>query len=760
MPDFIVAGSDPDASNRIGGKLARLGFDALVVNGHGLPDNLHPIAVLVPLGGEQNVQNEIFKIKTEPGREEAAILGVIKEEDRALRAQAWRAGCSAVLYMDAPDEELKCVCEQQLHARRIKTQLENQQRQLTMQNRSFEDARRNLGKQFERTKTLNRLLKKQVFVLESLKGLTEVITSSLDFNEVKRLLLLGIHETLKFDAVALFEYHPAADCLELTSFQGDAGAESPVGTKIGRSNAKHIFETFNRRNEKFLDPAELELEEYAFFRKLGIRRFAAAPLVSRSLQMHKEKSMRGSATDLRVVTGAEARDDKAEAAFNPNSFMGCILVGNRERSRPIEFEDIEFLNAFAAQATITISNSFTYTDLENKNRIIMHDLVRAETIQRNLLPRDFPEVAQLKFAAYYKSSALVGGDYYDTIWLSEKKAGVIVADVTGHGASAALTTSMVKILVSLFAPHCSPAELLVKINEILSDHLIPGDFISLAYFVIDAREGTLTYSFAGHPPALLYRRATGEALELRTESGFFIGIAEDGRYVEKTENIGPGDTLLLYTDGLTEAQSSAREQFGLRRLRALLDKYRERAPYVMLDRIIGEACRFHGSEDFDDDVTMVAVQRFSAQPLFLDAEPADLERIVLDIEIPADMREKDEHILEIEKLLLLERLMPGRHHLRVRLCLDELITNSIVHGSQNDLAKKIRLHLSADRDYWMLKVRDEGDGFAPGQITDPTTRETILLEHGRGVFILRQFMDEVSYFDGGRGIVILKRIVH
>lgn len=252
--------------------------------------------------------------------------------------------------------------------------------------------------------------------------------------------------------------------------------------------------------------------------------------------------------------------------------------------------------------------AFVHRVLANERRLagISQELETARRIQISILPRQMPEVRGLTLAARYLPMADVGGDFYDFLVPDPARVGILVADVSGHGVPAALIASMVKVALASQAEHAAdPAAVLAGMNRILHGNLERG-FVTAAYIYLDTGAGTVTYASAGHPPLLVWREAERRTEEVRQES-LPLGRFRKAVYSSRELRISPGDRLLLYTDGVTEAVSPSGEPFGDERLRELLAS----SPGPLADSLLERLARWTGrgpGESLDDDVTFVAAE--------------------------------------------------------------------------------------------------------------------------------------------------------
>jgi phosphoserine phosphatase RsbU/P len=211
----------------------------------------------------------------------------------------------------------------------------------------------------------------------------------------------------------------------------------------------------------------------------------------------------------------------------------------------------------------------------------------------------------------------VGGDYYDFLPIDDHRLGVLIADVSGKGASAALYMAQLKgVALSLSRQFLSPRGLLVEANRILSRHLDSRSFITMTYAVVDLEARTLTCARAGHCP-LIYLpgpAAPSREVQVLTPDGLVLGLQiDDGTLferllVEVTLPLGPGDLFLLFTDGLTEAMNPAGDCFGEGRLGALVQEHAHLAPEELRERILREIASFVGSTAQQDDMTMLLLK--------------------------------------------------------------------------------------------------------------------------------------------------------
>jgi phosphoserine phosphatase RsbU/P len=206
-------------------------------------------------------------------------------------------------------------------------------------------------------------------------------------------------------------------------------------------------------------------------------------------------------------------------------------------------------------------------DRDQQLTSLQRELEVAKRIQLSILPTSFPASPHFTVAARYVPMTAVAGDFYEFLVTGGPTAGLLVADVSGHGVPAALIASMVKLATGAQRQQAGqPDRLLAGINEALCGNT-QSQFVTAAYVYLDAEEGELHYAAAGHPPMLLVRDGRVYPIE---ENGLVLGILSSAAYTATRQPMRPGDRILLYTDGILEAANAAEEEFGQERLSQLL----------------------------------------------------------------------------------------------------------------------------------------------------------------------------------------------
>lgn len=286
-----------------------------------------------------------------------------------------------------------------------------------------------------------------------------------------------------------------------------------------------------------------------------------------------------------------------------NRVTGVAQVINRLDGRPFDQDDLELFLALSSMAAIALENARMHQSLMEKQRLVK-DMEFARTVQESFLPQKSPEVHNYRFSAHYTPALEVGGDFYDFIHLDKNRTGIVIGDVSGKGVPAALY--MAKLgsdMRTLAFTERSPAEALMKLNDLLAERSRRGMFATLLYIELDALNGRMTMANAGHLPPII-KQADGALTRRAAASGAPLGMMAGMRYEQETAVLAPGDTVVLYTDGVVEAMNAREELYGYERFEALLRRSGAH-PGGLKDAVIGDVNRFTGLSPQHDDMTLV-----------------------------------------------------------------------------------------------------------------------------------------------------------
>jgi sigma-B regulation protein RsbU (phosphoserine phosphatase) len=244
-------------------------------------------------------------------------------------------------------------------------------------------------------------------------------------------------------------------------------------------------------------------------------------------------------------------------------------------------------------------------EVENKKDELEHELEVVSDVQRRLLPKDLPEIADFKLAIHYETSLYAGGDYYDIAKISDNQWGFLVADAEGHSAPAAVMMAMTCALFRSY-PELpkEPGELLYFLNQHLCKVADPS-FVTALYVVYDASSHILRIARAGHPPPMIYRSSEKKAVELPCDGVFPMGIDPYDQVPVTEAELQPNDRILMYTDGITERFNAAGKTYGEERLLRLLEQGQNSKPQELLSAIMKDVDDFAGDRPADDDQALL-----------------------------------------------------------------------------------------------------------------------------------------------------------
>ncbi len=239
--------------------------------------------------------------------------------------------------------------------------------------------------------------------------------------------------------------------------------------------------------------------------------------------------------------------------------------------------------------------------------VVDRELNHVAAIQRALLPRKIPTIPRMNLAAHYQTSRWAGGDYYDFFELPDNKWGLLIADVSGHGTGAAVMMAITHALAHGHPGHPEPpAALLTHVNQNLIERYTgdTGTFVTAFYGIFDPETRTLTYASAGHNPPRLKRCEDGSLHSLDEVGGLPLGLFSGIEYSQSTLRLRPGDQIIFYTDGITDASNAGGKLFGADRLDEVLVDCHEDAD-SLIRAVLDAVARFTDGQPAEDDRTML-----------------------------------------------------------------------------------------------------------------------------------------------------------
>jgi sigma-B regulation protein RsbU (phosphoserine phosphatase) len=295
--------------------------------------------------------------------------------------------------------------------------------------------------------------------------------------------------------------------------------------------------------------------------------------------------------------------------FDQGEALNMVILLQKERNAfpKHEVPELVWRSNLFGRAT---SNLVLKEELAQAYKALDRELKTVADIQRSLLPEKLPNIATLDIAAYYQPARRAGGDYYDFFPLPDGKWGIFIADVSGHGTPAAVLMAVTHCIAHTHpGPPASPSELLDFLNTHLAARYTKTSemFVTAFYGIYDPVRRMVTYSSAGHNPPRLKRCQDGSLLSLEDARALPLGLWPETRYAESELQLQPGDQIIFYTDGITEAHNPDNEQFGTARLDNELENCSLQAK-ALLDSVLQAVETFAVGRPADDDRTLIVVR--------------------------------------------------------------------------------------------------------------------------------------------------------
>jgi len=378
-------------------------------------------------------------------------------------------------------------------------------------------------------------------------------------------------------------------------------------------------------------------------------------------------------------------------------------------------------------------------EANRRERRYSQEIELASRLQQNFFPPTYQK-KRIKIATRLIAARELAGDFFDIFDLGPNTIGLVIGDVVGKGIPSSLMAMSVHgMLANQAGALIPPMKVLERVNEGLY-HQVRGEYwYATCFFAkIHVTQLRMTYSRAGHELPLWYRKDSEEVTFLEGE-GLPLGIFPDSNYATMQVYLSEGDRLLFYTDGLTDTINAAGERFGHDRLVDLFRKNCTLSPKNLLKVIENEVMEFQGGREQLDDIALV----------LLSVVPDNWTTLTIP---PYTFSEVLENLISELRLRGIEE----ETAFKVRLSLDECVTNAFRHGHRGDERRPITISYLIEPDKVTTKVRDQGPGFDFGLIPDPTLEENLMQVGGRGVFLTLKMMDEVRFNDVGNEVTMVK----
>ena len=457
----------------------------------------------------------------------------------------------------------------------------------------------------------------------------------------------------------------------------------------------------------------------------------------------------------------DTRDELVVVARNFNTMAGeferllCVIQEQNESREQELSKQVRARTAELAQ---------TNTQLIAAGRRVQDELALARDMQLALLPQQFPSAGDWKVHAVMEPALELGGDFYDFLTLPDQRIGVLVADVSGKGVAAAFFMAVSRtVLLDLAATGRSPAEVMALGNDMLCQRNPMELFVTVCYVVFDPGTGSIEYASAGHPTPLR-RSADGRVVVLPTNFDTALAVIPGLSYVTLHDQLEAGETLLLYTDGVTEAFDRTGEAFGDLRLHSWFAQSRaDRGADAIVDDLVSKVHAFVSGAQASDDLTCLVLNRQPGEcTMTVPPTSVTMTNKVLLQELSLPTR-----LSEIERLAdEVSAALPDRPDLAfaANLCLEELITNIITHGLQGAPDRIIQVRLSMSDEWLEIVLKDDAPPFDPFKEVPEPDFDMALEDRpigGLGVHLVKTLMDDAhAHYDGSGNLIVMRKTTH
>ncbi len=287
--------------------------------------------------------------------------------------------------------------------------------------------------------------------------------------------------------------------------------------------------------------------------------------------------------------------------------MGLLNIGKKKNRNDFSVDDLEIFQEVASYTALSIQNIKLQAEHLKKKRL-EKELEVARDIQAKLMPRKIPHIEDLQIHGEYRPCFEVGGDYFDVIPIDPEKTALVIADVSGKGAGAALLMSnlqaSLKMAISVSLPI---TEIAFKINKMIYENTLSNQFITFFFCIWNSKSKILEYINAGHNPPLLFKEDNKIKKLYRTGKG--LGINQNQKFRCKTLPLAINDILTIYTDGIEDLFNSKYEPFGSDRLISFLMKKKDKSPSEIIKSLFLELTRYAPSPQYCDDITIIIAKR-------------------------------------------------------------------------------------------------------------------------------------------------------
>jgi len=438
---------------------------------------------------------------------------------------------------------------------------------------------------------------------------------------------------------------------------------------------------------------------------------------------------------------------------NGDSLVGVIQVLNKRNRETFDEIDESLLAGLSDHITVALERGRLIEAYIEKERL-EEGLKLAHDIQMSMLPKTFPpfpERRDLDIFAAITPAKKVGGDFYDFFFLDENRLCFAIGDVSGKGVPAALFMAVIKTLFKAIAGRVqNPGEILSTVNREICRDNDSQMFTTLFCGILDTRTGEIRYSNGGHNPP--YHLSRAGVQQVPKTGGRVLGLLEETTYAGSRLVLGPGETLLLYTDGVTEALDPAEQFFSERRLESILTQINFASAREQIEHLTREITLFAAGAEQADDITTLAIR-------FLG--PAGSNNGELQFTLKNRIAEIAALGERLGEFAAVHQLTPNVLH-DLNLALEEAVTNIISHGYSDHREHEILVCIRVESGAVIAELKDDARPFNP--LTVPEADATKPLDErtagGLGIHLMRKLMDGIEYqrLEDGNLLIMKKNL--
>ena len=428
--------------------------------------------------------------------------------------------------------------------------------------------------------------------------------------------------------------------------------------------------------------------------------------------------------------------------------IGLLNLGPRLSEQEYSSDDKRLLNTLATQAApaLRVAQLARQQQLEARERERMEQELRvARVIQQTLLPKEIPQLEGWHLAAHWQPARAVSGDFYDFFKFPDGKLGVVTGDVTDKGVPAALVMATTRSILRSAAERLeSPGQLLGRANDLLCDDIPHNMFVTCLFLLVDLEKGEITFANAGHN--LPYKR-TAVGVEELCATGMPLGLLPGMTYEENQDVLLPGESLLLYSDGLIEGHNPNGEMFGFPRLKTIMEQNPGGSSMIQL--MVDELAAFTGPDwEQEDDVTFVTLEREKSPiPDSVESQmQAEKDWLILaDFSLPSEPGNERQAMEKVAEAIHQLPIKADRLE-RLKTAVAESALNAMEHGNHYQPLLNTDVLVKSSSGILKIYITDHGGGRPIPQAVEPDLEAKLAglqSPRGWGLFLIKNMVDEM-----------------